>query len=62
MPAYRDYKEWKPLEKRLKNRLDDRADDGRDCGEAIEELFDTAIRHRFGTFISQAKLKLKARP
>lgn len=54
---YRDYTEWN-----LKDRRDVQADDERD-GQAndekervpdIEELFDAAIRHRFGLLISRA--------
>jgi hypothetical protein len=59
MPPYRDYTEWRLL----KDRLDKSArpvDDEHDCNDSIEDLFDAAIRHRFGILISQAKLKLKA--
>ena len=44
-PFYRDYTEW----------LDRKGEQVRGAG--FEELFDAAIRHRFGALISRAKLE-----
>jgi hypothetical protein len=46
---YRDYTEWN-----LKDRREGQADDDKERVPDIEELFDTAIRHRFGLLISRA--------
>lgn len=46
---YRDYTEWN-----LKDRRDGQADDEKERVPDIEELFDAAIRHRFGLLISRA--------
>jgi hypothetical protein len=54
-PFYRDYTEWNHTENRVENRLDRKHEQARD--EDCEELFDAAIRHRFGVFISRAKLE-----
>jgi hypothetical protein len=54
-PSYRDYTEWNLAEDRVENRLDGK--DEQACDEHFEELFDAAIRHRFGVFISRARLK-----
>src|ERR1700721_2453313 len=53
-PFYRDYAEWNRAKERVENRLDRKDEHARD--EDFEELFDAAIRHRFGVFISRAKL------
>lgn len=53
-PFYRDYTEWNRAKERVENRLDRKDERARD--EDFEELFDAAIRHRFGAFISRAKL------
>ena len=54
-PFYRDYTEWNFAKDHVENRLDRK--DERACDEDFEELFDAAIRHRFGVFISRAKLE-----
>ena len=60
-PYYRDYTEWNLAKERVENWLDRK--DGQARGEDFEELFDAAIRHRFGALISRAKLKFThARP
>ena len=46
---YRDYTEWN-----LKDRRDGQADDEKERVPDIEELYDAAIRHRFGLLISRA--------
>ena len=53
-PFYLDFTEWKRERDRSGNLPDRR--DARDTD--IEQLFDAAIRHRFGVFISRAKLEL----
>jgi hypothetical protein len=59
-PFYRDYTEWNRAKERVENRLDRKDEHARD--EDFEELFDAAIRHRFGTFISRAKLQFTHAP
>ncbi len=53
-PFYRDFTEWNTAKDRGGDRLDRNDEPARD--EDIEELFDAAIRHRFGMFISRAKM------
>jgi hypothetical protein len=48
--SYRDYAEWSLAKKPHEDRGDSRAEGVPD----IEELFDAAIRHRFGFLISRA--------
>ena len=45
---YRDYTEWN-----LNDRPDGQAEDEEERVPDIEELFDAAIRHRFGLLISR---------
>jgi hypothetical protein len=52
-PFYRDFTEWTPARDRGGNQLD-RDERARDGG--IEKMFDAAIRHRFGVFISRAQM------
>ena len=59
-PFYRDYAEWNRAKERVENRLDRKDEHARD-GD-FEELFDAAIRHRFGAFISRAKLEFTHAP
>ena len=59
MPPYRDYAEWHFVKERVGQRLDQPANEGA-RGDDFEQLFDSAIRHRFGMLISQAKLKLSS--
>lgn len=54
-PFYRDYTEWNDAENRVENRRGRKYEQTRD--EDFEKLFDAAIRHRFGLFISRAKLQ-----
>jgi hypothetical protein len=51
---YRDFTEWNTARDRGSNRLDRGDEHARD--EDIEEVFDAAIRHRFGVFISRGKM------
>jgi hypothetical protein len=60
MPPYRDYTEWRSPKERL-DKSARRADDEHGRDDSIEDLFDAAIRQRFGILISSARLKLKAR-
>ena len=53
---YRDYTEWNLAKDGADNRLDRKDEEAR--GEDFEELFDAAIRHRFGVFISRAKTRI----
>ena len=52
---YRDYTEWNHAESRAENWLGREHEQASD--EGLEEVFDAAIRHRFGVFISRAKLE-----
>jgi hypothetical protein len=61
MPRYRDYVEWNTPQERFEDLLRRRVDNEPGRGDAIEQMFDAAIRHRFGLMISKAKLNLKKR-
>jgi hypothetical protein len=49
---YRDFTEWNLAAEPVKDRRDRKADDEDERVPDIEELFDAAIRHRFGVLIS----------
>ena len=57
---YRDYIEWNLKDRRdsqpddRKGRRDGQTNDEKERVPDIEELFDAAIRHRFGLLISRA--------
>jgi len=51
---YRDYTELNPAKKPRKDRRKSRADGKQEHVADIDELFDAAIRHRFGVLISCA--------
>ena len=53
-PFYRDFTEWNSARDCGANRPDGESEHAPD--EDLEELFDAAIRHRFGVFISRAKM------
>ena len=54
-PFNRDHTEWNFAKDHVDNRLDRKEEQA--CVEDFEELFDAAIRHRFGVFISRATLE-----
>jgi len=52
--SYRGYTELNPAKKPLKDRRNSQADGKQERVPDIDELFDAAIRHRFGVLISCA--------
>jgi hypothetical protein len=52
--SYRDYTEWNLAKTPFEDRHDSQADDKYKRVPNIEELFDAAVRHRFGLLISRA--------
>jgi hypothetical protein len=52
--VYRDYTEWNRPKGDTRSQLD--GIDDPEHGQNLESLFDAAVRHRFGVFISRGRL------